>query len=72
MSAILQKMGLRKAPDPVEDAKQWQRKIKQEMRQADREIRELEREEKKAIAEVKKVSGRRSPGREKVPVLPPP
>ncbi|GMI40497.1 hypothetical protein TrCOL_g10994 [Triparma columacea] len=56
MTSILQKVGLKKKVDPVEQAKEWQRKIKKEMRQADREIRELEREEKKFIKECQKTA----------------
>mmetsp|Transcript_18370 Transcript_18370/g.38242 ORF Transcript_18370/g.38242 Transcript_18370/m.38242 type:complete len:226 (+) Transcript_18370:34-711(+) len=56
MTSILEKVGLRKKVDPVDQAKEWQRKIKKEMRQADREIRELEREEKKFIKECQKTA----------------
>ena len=52
----MEKMGLKKAVDPVEQAKEWQRKIKHESRQADREIREFEREEQKFIKEIQKVA----------------
>jgi len=56
MTSLLQRVGLGKKPDPVEQTKEWNKKIKKEMRAADREIRELEREEKKFIAEVKKTA----------------
>ena len=57
MSGLLVSLGLKAAPiDPVEQAKEWQKKIRSESRACDREIRSLEREEAKFIAEVKKVA----------------
>mmetsp|Transcript_8143 Transcript_8143/g.16991 ORF Transcript_8143/g.16991 Transcript_8143/m.16991 type:complete len:225 (+) Transcript_8143:49-723(+) len=56
MSTILQAVGLQKKPDPLNQAKEWQRKIKREMRGADREIKDLTREEEKFIKECRRTA----------------
>ena len=56
MASFLQSLGLVSKPDPVDQAKEWQRKVKKEHRAAEREIRELERTEQAMIREVKKVA----------------
>lgn len=68
MASLLQSLGLMAKPDPVEMAKEWQRKVKKEHRAAEREVRELERTEKSMILEVKKAAklGDRAGGSVKV------
>jgi len=45
MSGLLQAVGLMKKPlDPVEQTKEWQKKIRREIRQTEREIQGMARE----------------------------
>ena len=56
MSRFMEKLGLKKRSDPLEDMKKWKRDLKKEGRQMEREIRNIETAEKKSMAECQKLA----------------
>mmetsp|Transcript_28651 Transcript_28651/g.49677 ORF Transcript_28651/g.49677 Transcript_28651/m.49677 type:complete len:224 (+) Transcript_28651:81-752(+) len=56
MSRILEKLGLKEKPDPIEQAKEWKKNLRREERGLEREIRKMDRDEKKVEAEIKKLA----------------
>ena len=56
MSRFMEKLGLKKRADPLEDMKKWRRELKKEGRQMEREIRKIEEAEKKSAAECQKLA----------------
>mmetsp|Transcript_29207 Transcript_29207/g.38420 ORF Transcript_29207/g.38420 Transcript_29207/m.38420 type:complete len:228 (+) Transcript_29207:47-730(+) len=56
MSKILEKIGLKQKPDPIEQAKEWKKSVRKESRGLERQIREIERTEKKVEKEIKQLA----------------
>lgn len=52
---LLEKVGLAKPKDPLEDLKKWKRDLAKEMRTMDREVRNIEAAEKKSMDECRKL-----------------
>ena len=52
----MEKLGLKKKSDPLEDMKKWKRELAKEGRQMEREIRKIEDAEKKSKAECQKLA----------------